>query len=293
MNCLEFESQLEVLARGALLEARTRSAAEAHEETCAACAARLADERALSGGLRALASGMKGAQAPARVEAALGAAFRANVVRAGRAETAHMRVGGNVVPRAGHAAAGRWSWAKTAAVATLAAAASLALFVLVRPGAPVNAPASSSQMAGSVRSSKMIEPPPGALGGSRDVAQSNASPGSDELVTPAPTPGAFKGRASRSYVSPRPRAVDAAYNTGGGALTQSASAQEIATDFITLTQAGPYTEAEESHLVRVELPRSALASFGLPVNAETAGGRVKADVLVGQDGLARAIRFVR
>jgi hypothetical protein len=74
---------------------------------------------------------------------------------------------------------------------------------------------------------------------------------------------------------------------------QAAAAQEVATEFIPLVQAGPYTQAEEGHLVRVELPRSALASFGLPVNAEAAGDRVKADVLMGQDGIARAIRFVR
>jgi len=36
-----------------------------------------------------------------------------------------------------------------------------------------------------------------------------------------------------------------------------------------------------------------MASFGLPVNQERAESRVKADVLIGEDGLARAIRFVR
>jgi hypothetical protein len=41
------------------------------------------------------------------------------------------------------------------------------------------------------------------------------------------------------------------------------------------------------------MSRAALASFGLPVNAERADERVKADVLMGHDGLARAIRFVR
>jgi len=46
-------------------------------------------------------------------------------------------------------------------------------------------------------------------------------------------------------------------------------------------------------LVRVELPRSALARFGLPVNTERANQRVKADVLFSADGLARAIRFVQ
>jgi hypothetical protein len=46
-------------------------------------------------------------------------------------------------------------------------------------------------------------------------------------------------------------------------------------------------------VLRVELPRSSLASFGLPVNLERAGERIKADVVVGNDGMARAIRFVR
>jgi hypothetical protein len=45
--------------------------------------------------------------------------------------------------------------------------------------------------------------------------------------------------------------------------------------------------------MRVELPRSTLAGFGLPVNMERVNERVKADVLVGPDGQARAIRFVQ
>ena len=92
--------------------------------------------------------------------------------------------------------------------------------------------------------------------------------------------------------------MDASLNGRGGgrprpALGTDARPQEVATEFIPLGQGAPYMQAEEGHLVRVELPRSALASFGLPVNAEAPGGRVKADVLMGQDGVARAIRFVR
>ena len=45
------------------------------------------------------------------------------------------------------------------------------------------------------------------------------------------------------------------------------------------------------HTVRLELPQAALTSFGL--EADDASGTVLADVLVGQDGLARAVRFVR
>jgi hypothetical protein len=76
-------------------------------------------------------------------------------------------------------------------------------------------------------------------------------------------------------------------------MTSGADGAEIATDFIPLVQAARFGPAEGGHVVRVEMPRSALVSFGLPVNFERAGGRVKADVLVGDDGIARAIRFVR
>jgi hypothetical protein len=41
------------------------------------------------------------------------------------------------------------------------------------------------------------------------------------------------------------------------------------------------------------MPRATLASFGLPVNAERASELIKADILIGDDGLARAIRFVQ
>jgi hypothetical protein len=60
-----------------------------------------------------------------------------------------------------------------------------------------------------------------------------------------------------------------------------------------LTYGAALSPNEGGQLVRVELPRSALASLGLPMNVERADERVKADVLLGHDGLARAIRFVR
>lgn len=68
--------------------------------------------------------------------------------------------------------------------------------------------------------------------------------------------------------------------------------KEIATDFIPLTY-GDTELGSDAQVVRVELPRSAMASFGLPVNMDRADQRVKADVLLGADGLARAIRFVQ
>jgi hypothetical protein len=77
------------------------------------------------------------------------------------------------------------------------------------------------------------------------------------------------------------------------ALASNSTASDIATDFIPLTYGASLDAMDGGHVVRVELPRTALAQFGLPVNVERAAEPVKADVLMGDDGLARAIRFVR
>jgi hypothetical protein len=62
--------------------------------------------------------------------------------------------------------------------------------------------------------------------------------------------------------------------------------------FIALVPGNPFGGEEASRLVRVKLPRSALVSFGLPVNGERVSERVDADVLLGEDGSPRAIRLV-
>lgn len=68
---------------------------------------------------------------------------------------------------------------------------------------------------------------------------------------------------------------------------------EIATDFIPLSSMTAVNLQDGGQIVRVELPRSALANFGLPVNMDRYNEKVKADVLFGVDGLAHAIRFVQ
>lgn len=69
--------------------------------------------------------------------------------------------------------------------------------------------------------------------------------------------------------------------------------REIATDFMPLGYLNPATLQDGGQIVRVELPRSTLVNFGLPVNMERYNEKVKADVLLGVDGMARAIRFVQ
>jgi len=68
---------------------------------------------------------------------------------------------------------------------------------------------------------------------------------------------------------------------------------EIATDFFPLTFAADTISSEGGHLVRVTIPRSVLVAMGIPMNVDRAAEHVRADVFIGDDGLARAIRFVQ
>jgi hypothetical protein len=70
------------------------------------------------------------------------------------------------------------------------------------------------------------------------------------------------------------------------------TAQVVATPFFAL-DAGVVGEPPSGYLMRVKVPRATMASFGLPVNQDLLDQRVDADVLFGNDGNARAIRFVR
>jgi hypothetical protein len=73
----------------------------------------------------------------------------------------------------------------------------------------------------------------------------------------------------------------------------SDSAAEITTDFMPVGYATATTLQDGGQLVRVELPRSALVAFGLPMNVNRYDEKVKADVFFSADGMARAIRFVQ
>ena len=62
--------------------------------------------------------------------------------------------------------------------------------------------------------------------------------------------------------------------------------------FIPLPNAAQIGPNEEVNLVRVEVPRSAMIALGYDVKPEEASQSVQADVMLGNDGLARAVRFL-
>ncbi|HEU4391424.1 MAG TPA: hypothetical protein VFV34_26730, partial [Blastocatellia bacterium] len=99
---------------------------------------------------------------------------------------------------------------------------------------------------------------------------------------PMPAPYRAGAKPNRRY---SPKAV----------VAQQPSVQhpvELATSFIPLTR-GDAPVVDSWRLVRAEVPKSSLTMLGLPVNWESPEDRVKADFLVGNDGLAYAVRFVR
>jgi hypothetical protein len=68
---------------------------------------------------------------------------------------------------------------------------------------------------------------------------------------------------------------------------------EVATEFIPLPYGAELARLDRPRMLRMRLPRTALWSVGLPMNVERAFEPVKADVVFDEDGMARAIRFVK
>ena len=87
--------------------------------------------------------------------------------------------------------------------------------------------------------------------------------------------------------------------TGGNPTKQALSPSKISpriaveetkTDFIALSYAA---DTESGQIVRVKVPSSMMVSLGVATNVEKESKMVNAEVVIGDDGLARAIRFIR
>ncbi len=69
-------------------------------------------------------------------------------------------------------------------------------------------------------------------------------------------------------------------------------AEEDVDGFYPLPEAEALPAVESAMVVRVQLPASSLQLMGVPVGEERGDSSVQADLLLGQDGLARAVRLV-
>jgi hypothetical protein len=255
MKCQEFESIIISLARGQSVEAAARETALAHLDQCARCASAFEEQQALTAGIRVAAESLANQGASARVEEALRFAFREQVGRFTAKEI-------NPQPTE------NWRWSRW----VIGAAAAAILLVAFLAGADwlksppanqkpeaINLPATPSVPApGQERESQSRD------GGRRDQKQKTANN--------------FAGSRRLSW---RP------------VVRQSAeSANGVANRFFPLVEEGELPPLESGLIVRGEAPASALITLGLPITAENINRPVQVDLLLGQDGLARAIRFV-
>lgn len=296
MNCRQFDKIVFELARaevpparrGPLMDAAAHTDGHAHVETCERCAVRLADERALNAGLRAVAADDASKAAPQAVEVALLVAFRQHVAAPVASTSFDSSSATRVVVQRPRSYWRRWGVAAAAAAALIVLAA-LGLSQLSGPTRPAQQPelGKTKQKPSTTSERELVTAP-----STNDVVERWTA----EDRAEQPQHIAYKPGAMRSIKHPmRVKSPwdEARLVVNLGTVQAASPPEEVATDFIPINLEGAQAPLDSGQIVRVKMPRAALATFGLPVNVERSQEPIKADVLYGSDGLARAVRFIR
>jgi hypothetical protein len=265
MKCERFQVIAGKLARNDIMEADERARALAHAASCEGCAEALTLQNRLSEGFRSLAQETRAVQAPSTVEGKLRAAFRERTRVASVPATATRR---------------RF-WISAAAAVLLLAVGILGWRWYV-PSAPQTTEQASSQNAAGKTAPPQPEMSPVVAVGPTQPPRPSTS-----LMSRR-----FQSR-KHSTIQAQPRLDAKRVTTEPSLPATTHETKEITTAFVPLGYGSALDLQDGGQMVRVELPRSALARFGLPMNINRADEKIKADVLVSADGLARAIRFVQ
>jgi len=271
MNCHELEMVLRDLARDPNRESGLWDSYSKHLEGCPACSARVVEEMALEARIRQLASNVKDTGAPIQLEAKLLDAFRRERDSRQVPHFSWWRLAG-------------WRWALAGGSMALLAFA-LTWYRLPHRGSSPERPQSQRVNTFPALAPDRLSSPPGMDEKKAVVEKSlHGGPGQKEELGRLPQRQNTPVRRVEK-VTARERALK---DLEGEATYFE---PEVATEFIPFMAVGGLYPGEQQ-LVRVKLPRSTLETFGLPVNRERVREPVQADVLIGEDGLARAIRFV-
>ena len=272
MNCEDFDKIIHELADYKPMHVPVRDAGVSHVALCADCATKLASARILSSSL-VIAAGAESEEAPARIKQNLLAAFTAAhqgsvappvIKKAQKAERAGMSPAQSPVVDLSMGHRRRW-WT----VAAFAVAAVILVAVVVpnwrkASHSPSLLPASDfkADLIDDSRPAKVVDHP---------IDQPFVKVKSAPVKRRGFTPRRSEGRAVYTNQT-------VAQNTG---------------EYLPLTYLAKSTAIDSGTIVRVELSRSALASLGIRTNFEGSGKSVKADVVIGDDGVAQAIRLVQ
>lgn len=262
MNCQDFEKIAGELANDEVMSAITRVNALAHAEACQACADVLSNQRALANALRGLAESSASEQASAKLKLQLRAAFDAQQLKL---ENVPAPPVANVIQMPIRNWRWRWTLAAAAAVAIIFA---LALFVWIN-----NQPADDGKYVAEVPPTPQL-PPTEVTPKPADVSE-NTNP---QL-------------AAREKENDKLRVKQQKRNRRQ--LSEPAIENNLAANYIPIGYYANSGVKQDKLIVRVEVQRSTLIAMGLPLNAARGNELVKADLMVGLDGVPLAIRLVR
>jgi hypothetical protein len=254
MNCSEFQHMSHELARDRV-EGREKIEALAHAEECSRCAEYLQEERRLSLRLGFLSQVMQAREAPAQLESALMAAFREQAAQASENGSIPLHAGPRYWARQRF-----WAWGAGAA----ALAAILALVIGLESGNRVPSQTSSG------------------VASSTQGPKAETAPVTSAIVKQQD----LKERQPVIRVSKRGHAVV----QGARAARDEETTLADSSGFIPLVYCDELNCGTPGDVVRVELPASSLPIMGFASTNVT--GPIRADVVVGEDGVARAIHLV-
>lgn len=263
MNCQEFAKQAFEYADPRQSKSVQSDALLEHAATCPGCVIRLEAERALTTGLELFADDERSIEAPRPLRDDLVIAF-AN--RAGSLSP-------NVVQFPSRSNWIRWALAVAATVIL-----GFLLFSALWSPKP-----KTNEVAGSITREegvepKVLQPDLASTDLSKDSGVVAATTGPDESRVRS-----IKVKTNRHVAQPLKSEVE----------TEQTTTSEVKSEFVPLTYLNSATAMESGMVVRVEVAREQLASLGLPFDLERAGDIIKADVVLGDDGVARAIRLVQ
>jgi hypothetical protein len=248
-----------------MMEARVREAEISHSSNCENCAARLKEEQQLTIGLKQLATSTQEVAASPELPARLLAEFR----------NQHLSVPQVVAPQFRSRSAATYLTYAAVAAALLVVSGIGALYMLAaREQTHSGIPAQVVN--------NLVTP--------ADIGASNVS---NPPVSVLPTSPDRPRRSSKRPTLAKGQSTQSTTAVSQADLLASNNEREITTEFIPIGYSDAPSDQDGGQLVRVEVPRSTMARFGLPVNMERYDERVKADLWLGADGFARAIRFVQ
>jgi hypothetical protein len=257
MKCRGFRQ--DTLDRSDYAEPAQAVEARAHLESCPACGEWLGRQRRVSVSLEGLAEASARERAGPRVETELLRELRRY----------------NAGLHATTSPARRWLWVP---VAVAACAVFVLGFLALRRPIATHSPARTAEVA----PSPVVTLPRTAV-----LPRAARTPRRDVTPRPAPSPVPDVAPAVEAEVQAAP--VDASPRVSVAEIVED----DPVVPFTPLRPGDATASLEGGQIVQVQISPTVLRSAGIPAGAESGLASVRAEVVVGQDGIARAIRLVR